>query len=73
MTKRSTFILNYSSCTFGTRQGCKHTGLAPSFNSKSTRYIFQVPSVPLKTIRIYVIILVNHYAMPSLNVDTEFP
>ena len=39
-------ILNISSCTFGTGYDLEHIGFTPSFNSKSTGSIFQVPSVP---------------------------
>ena len=47
-TKRSTSSLNISSCTFVTWYGRDQIGSAFSFNSRSTGYFFQVPSVPSK-------------------------
>ena len=42
--RRSTSFLNVSSCTFGTWYGREQIDLTSFFNSKSTGYIFQVPS-----------------------------
>ena len=46
MTKYSTFFLKTSPCTFSNGYFYKHTGFVPSFISKSTGSVFQVPSVP---------------------------
>ena len=43
---RSTYFLNISLCTFGTRYFHEQIVFASSFNLESTRSIFQVPSVP---------------------------
>ena len=46
-TKHSTSLLNISSCTLGTDYSRKHISFASYFNLKSTRSVFQVPSIPL--------------------------
>ena len=47
-TKCQTYFLRISSCTFGTGYGWDQIGVTFSFNSNSTRYVFQVPIVPSK-------------------------
>ena len=59
----------FSSCNFGTGYGHKQIGFASYFNLK---YTGSVSSVPLKTLRISVIILAIHYIVSLLNVDTGF-
>ena len=70
-TRRSTYFLKISSCTFGTRYGREKIGFAYSFNSKSTGSVFQ-EVFHWTTIQNFVKIAAIHYVVSMLNVDTGF-